>query len=749
MNGPMLSPGVYVREEETQPRIPTQAATVVFCVGLAEMGPINEAVEIQDFEADFRQIFGGYKTWNRDTICAVKQAFDNGCQLMRFTRTVHHTDPADPATKTSAKATLTLATDTLLAGSGTVLSTNAAPYNLEPGDTIQVAVDGGGASTATFNAAAASRTAANSEPYALVNGQTLTVSIDGGAVQTITFNTAAFVDIGAATAAEVAAVINGQLVGGFADLDGGDPRIKSDKRGTSSGVNVTGGTANAALGFTTGNTAGTGNVQNIDAVSAAEVKTIVEAAAAGCTVTNEGGYQRISSNTTGGSSSIQVPSASTADDELGFDNAVHTGNAAGAQNTLRIDAKWDGTYAHDLTVKIAAPTDGVAGHFNLSVLRAGVEVEVFANLSMTDTDARYVETVVNATTTGSRLVAAVDLDASIGSPNDAPVAGTFGPLSGGSDGLTSLDDNDFIGGITNGAAVGLRTGDKHIPDVLMVPQRATPAMHNAMVTWCVTTMGGLTFPVLDPPAGYTDEEIETYFVTTAALRELSENGAFYWPRIRVGNPLKSVYGQENDVVAPPSGMVAGIMCRVDGAKVGGQFDQPAGPKELYMPRNVLGLETKLVNEKRVRDKLNPLGINCIRNINRGGPVFINGTNVLKSTGNWPSVGQKRGVMFVIRQLSDGLEANRHRGITRELIRDDKTIIENFLNEFVDAGSLASLKASEAYFVDSGPSMNKPSTARAKRTQHRIGLATAYPNEFTVVLIGPDRRAELAEAEERE
>ena len=35
-----------------------------------------------------------------------------------------------------------------------------------------------------------------------------------------------------------------------------------------------------------------------------------------------------------------------------------------------------------------------------------------------------------------------------GAPGDSPAVGAFGPLTGGDDGLTSLDDNDFIGSPT-------------------------------------------------------------------------------------------------------------------------------------------------------------------------------------------------------------------------------------------------------------------------------------------------------------
>ncbi len=92
----------------------------------------------------------------------------------------------------------------------------------------------------------------NTEPFVLADLQPLTVSVDGGTDQTITFNTAQFVDIALATAAEVAAEMNLGLTGASAvpDVTTGAVILTSD--GDASKVEVTGGTAAAALAFPSG-----------------------------------------------------------------------------------------------------------------------------------------------------------------------------------------------------------------------------------------------------------------------------------------------------------------------------------------------------------------------------------------------------------------------------------------------------------------------------------------------------------------
>lgn len=110
-------------------------------------------------------------------------------------------------------------------------------------DTIITPVSGWTANAGITNGTA--------ETYALVDGQTLTVSVDGGGDQTATFNTADFALIGAATAAEVAAVIDADITGASAVAAGTFVRIESDTVGTGTSIQVTGGTANATLGFST------------------------------------------------------------------------------------------------------------------------------------------------------------------------------------------------------------------------------------------------------------------------------------------------------------------------------------------------------------------------------------------------------------------------------------------------------------------------------------------------------------------
>jgi hypothetical protein len=212
----------------------------------------------------------------------------------------------------------------------TLLGTLPGPWNLAPGDTLVGAVDRAADQTATFTASGAARENAPAETYHIDNLWTLLVKVDGGAVQTIVFTAATdFVDHAAATAEEVAAAINRQIVGASATATtaGTKVTITSDKKGYGSFIEVTGGTSNGVLLFNTAETRGIGNdgaghnFLNIDAVTFAELKPILETAfsnAGGVVCTEVAGCLRITTHGTGAGMYLQVQAGSSCEGIFGL-----------------------------------------------------------------------------------------------------------------------------------------------------------------------------------------------------------------------------------------------------------------------------------------------------------------------------------------------------------------------------------------------------------------------------------------------
>lgn len=119
----------------------------------------------------------------------------------------------------------------------------------DPGHLIQVCAGCGAEHRISLDRGAQK---ARTGPVTLQVGSTLEVRVDARAPQTIVFTTGDFADIAHATAAELATKIQRALPGVIASDDAGGLLLESTSTGADSRIEITGGTARAALGFTHG-----------------------------------------------------------------------------------------------------------------------------------------------------------------------------------------------------------------------------------------------------------------------------------------------------------------------------------------------------------------------------------------------------------------------------------------------------------------------------------------------------------------
>lgn len=749
MSAQLLSSKTVIQEEAPTSKTITGVGTaIVACLGLTPKGPVGVATLLTSYD-QFVKIFGADFAGGI-AASAVRGFFSGGGERMYFTRVVHYSDITLPNSKTSAPGTLNLLNSNVAAAPAQVTGVNTGPFALTSGDTLVIDRDGAGQSTATFTATAGQITNSATEPHNLVNNQTLQVKVNGGPTQTIVFTSGQFSDIANATDVEVRAAIAAILTNCTVTVQSGTIRITSNRKGTSSAVEIVAGTARAELGFAVSVDTGTGNVADLSAVTPAEIKTIVEAAVSDVTVANVGGLIRMVATTAGPTGKIQVMSPSTADDELGLDNTLHNGTSAGGGTaTLQVDSKYDGAYANDLSILIGQPTSGLVNattDFNLYVLYKGVVVETFPNATMLDTADRHIEKLVNDVASGSRWITVTDLQTNpgpsgvtaerpINSPGAPPVA--FGPLSGGNDGLSGLAEIDFVGDPSS--RLGFNSFDLiHDPDTLICPEMATPAVHSAGLTYCSVTRKGQMFFIMDPPQGLTAEAMNTYVVTTAALKNTTEDGAIYWPRVKVLNPNPAIFGPASTILIPPSGHIAGMFARNDGAKLGGIYEPPGGVERGQLP-GVLGLETNEVLDERVRDLIAPNLINPITQL-RGQPIAVDDVQTLLAGGNFPTIAERRGVTFIERSIEDGTQWARLRNNDDTLRGALFRTCDAFLLIQMRLGAFRSRNPDTAFFVDTGTGINPVSEQFAGRVNTRIGLATQKPARFLIFSFSQDTRA---------
>jgi hypothetical protein len=334
-------------------------------------------------------------------------------------------------------------TITFAGEAATVLSANDQTFDITGGTTLLVRVDGDAAQTVTFTGGAGSLATTTGAPWALANGETITFSIDGGANQVVTLATADFVSIAAATAAELQSTFEDQLTGVIVSNDGTEVTITSLRSGTSSDVEVVSGTAGLLvdLGYIVGNNAGSGFAAFLDAATAAEVAAEINADTSDCTAAASDGYVRITSNTVGTASRIQV-AGGTANTVLGFDTnetagsgdfvdasaatalemiAVINANAIGlvaslATTAVRLTSTILGTSSQiDVAASTVATTLGLSltaangtGDFADASVATAAEISVKIAASLTDGVASSASSKVKITSDTSGLTSTVE-----------------------------------------------------------------------------------------------------------------------------------------------------------------------------------------------------------------------------------------------------------------------------------------------------------------------------------------------------
>ena len=724
MSAELLSSKVVIVEEEPRVRgIPSAPTSVAGAVGITQRGPVGEAVLCSSFE-DYLARFGGF-TPDSDLALAAMGFFENGGSALWAVRTVHYEDPTDPSSATATRAVGFITAGAVAPTPAEIIAAQTLPVPADDGDTLVVSINGGVPLTASIVATRPSLTSTGVFPTGFVGGETLSFVGPLGP-DTVTFS-AADQDADA-----VAQRLNAALKGVSAVVDAtGQITLRADVGGYAVTLQVTGGSANDVLHFPPA-AFGAGNVANSAAVTMQELAQLASGLPGLVTLVDADGRLVLRTALAGSEASLQVLPGSTLTGRLGFDNLVHTGAGATPADAVRVEGKDPGAYGNLIEIEIRTPTSGGSTTFDLAVIEDGVYRETFPDISLDPAAARYVETIVNDARSGSRLVRVADQHVALPLTPDLQVVS----LVGGDDGLAGLTDTDFIG--AEAGKTGLYALDRVLDlSLLLVPGRATPAVHNAMVRYCELDRDGAVFAILDPPEGLGAQGIVAYVETTAVLLGLTEHAAIYWPRVRVLNPARSVFGTAVQITVPPSGIIAGVFTRTDAARPGGIYDPPAGIDKGRM-FGVLGFETDEVLEERKRDLVYPKRINPLTT-GPGLPRYIDGSRTLQGDGNFPYVAERRGVSYIEKSLRSGLQFARHRNNTEALRAQVRRTITAFLLTQMNNGAFRSREPSKAFFVDVSDALNTPDVIFAGKLIARVGLATNKPAEFILVRIAQDTR----------
>ncbi|TKK84698.1 phage tail sheath family protein [Herbidospora galbida] len=399
---------------------------------------------------------------------------------------------------------------------------------------------------------------------------------------------------------------------------------------------------------------------------------------------------------------------------------------AGAPNNgplpaLKVTALAPGLGGNSLKAQVV-PT-GVPGRFNLRVLEGTQQLEIFEDLSVNPTDARYVTAIVNSPFAGSRLIKLSNLKVTesyvYNATNDVLPAQTAN-LGSGVDGVQPYD---YINS-TKQLADSDDNYDINLPGI------TAASTLNPLIEWADER--GKAMLVIDGPRaleGSTSAQVlagYTGMITGGSAIVASSHGAIYAPWIMVPDTSSSLYGAVR--LIPPGGAVLGKYSRNDVVRHVGKA--PAGVETRL--DTALATETKFTATQL--DEANDSHINIIRNV-PGHGICIMGSRTLKRTHPDHYVPIRRTLMMLTKQLTDISRFAIFEPNGPDLWTQLELVIGKFLGTIARAGVLAGATESEAFQVRCDADLNPPASIRAGYVNIEVAVALRYPAEFIVIKLG--------------
>lgn len=363
-------------------------------------------------------------------------------------------------------------------------------------------------------------------------------------------------------------------------------------------------------------------------------------------------------------------------------------------------------------------------------IRYNDEAENYSELSFNISSPNYIGTKLSSSEIAKVTVAPM---AEIGNPVEAILGEgqTSGmiTLEGGSDGtMSKVNAATFIG---EDGGPGKRTGiqafvENELVSMMAVPGITIPEVVVALVGQCENLKNRVA--VIDMPKDlYKTKDLIEY-------RNMIDStyAAMYHPWIQV---FDRASGKADFV--PPSGAVLGVYSRTDINR--GVHKAPANETVFCT-----GLKTNYT--KAEQDILNPEGINLIRSF-PGQGIRIWGAKTASSNSAFKYINVRRLFIYV----EESIKANTNWVVFEP---NDATLwqrvsmtISSFLDGMWRTGMLAGSSASEAYFVEIGPSTMSRDDIMNGRLICNIGIAPSRPAEFVIFRVTQHTAEAGGEAEE--
>jgi hypothetical protein len=207
----------------------------------------------------------------------------------------------------------------------------------------------------------------------------------------------------------------------------------------------------------------------------------------------------------------------------------------------------------------------------------------------------------------------------------------------------------------------------------------------------------------------------------------SKNAALFFPRLYEADPMR-----QNQVAAfVPCGAVAGIFARTDTQR--GVWKAPAG-----LSANLVGVPELSVSLTDAENgELNPLAVNCLRNMPGAGRVVwgartLQGNDRLAS--EWKYIPVRRTALFIEESLYRGTQWVVFEPNDEPLWAQIRLSIGAFMHNLFRQGAFQGKSPQEAYFVKCDKETTPQNMIDLGIVNIVVGFAPLKPAEFVIIRI---------------
>lgn len=433
---------------------------------------------------------------------------------------------------------------------------------------------------------------------------------------------------------------------------------------------------------------------------------------------------RIGLNT--GVASAELPTEGSPPDVLNL-NATSAGEWG---NRLSVTVNYN---TADPTAPIASPpATPDPDKFNLVIYLDGVKAEEHLNVSVVDTDIRYLPRVLeqNSTLMGVERDGVGDWIVTSSRPAETSAVIT---ALGGDDG-SDVGPTEYLGSESGKTGIyALKKADMF--NLLCIPPATRLAdtdatVYQAAMKLCSDSRAML---LVDPPFAWGTSAATAAAKAISGLGTLglsgtaARNAALYFPRVKQADPNRD--GQVDVFV--PSGIVAGIFSKTDTNR--GVWKSPAGIDAALS--GVQGLQVNLTDPEN--GQLNPLGINCLRAFPITGRV-VWGARTLRGADQladeYKYIAVRRTALYIEESLYRGTKWVVFEPNDEPLWAQIRLNVGAFMHNLFRQGAFQGTTPKDAYLVKCSKETTTQNDINQGVVNILVGFAPLKPAEFVIIKI---------------